>query len=165
MLNLYEAGKDGSWRLPDLAYDGEAWAAVRLHCDSASLPAAGETLALLQANVQYLNLEGTECQLPEGWLSLPVLTAEKLSAVSENQDVVRRVVEAEAARLQELAGQAARREDWKEVQTLLNRVREMASCSAVGFRALVGERQHVPPVHLVVQRIEAKIRRFLRFVV
>ena len=36
-------------------------------------------------------------------------------------------------------------------------------CSAVGFAAFVGERQYVLPVHLVIQRIEAKVRRFLRF--
>jgi len=126
MLNLYEAAKDGSWRLPDLAYDGEAWAAVRLHLGAASLPATSETLALLQANVAYFDLEGTECQIPEVWLSVPVLDREKFMAIAENQDVVRRVIEAEAAKLQEIASLAARRGDWKEVQELLNKVREMA---------------------------------------
>src|ERR1019366_6805626 len=37
--------------------------------------------------------------------------------------------------------------------------------STVGFAAFVGECQHVLPVHLVVQRIEAKVSRLLRFVV
>jgi hypothetical protein len=37
------------------------------------------------------------------------------------------------------------------------------SCrSAVGFAAFIGESQNVLPVHLVVQRIEAKAGRFLR---
>jgi Ca-activated chloride channel family protein len=126
MLNLYEAAKDGSWRLPDLAFDGEAWAAVRLHVESASLPVAGETLALLQANVAYLDLEGAGCQIPEVWLTLPVLVKERFLEVAESQDVVRRVIEAEAAKLQELAGQAAKRGDWKDVKAILNKVREMA---------------------------------------
>src|SRR5215470_9436318 len=38
-------------------------------------------------------------------------------------------------------------------------------CSAIGFAAFVGELQHIGPIHLVVQRIEAKTRRSLRFVV
>ena len=38
------------------------------------------------------------------------------------------------------------------------------SCrSAVGFAAFVGVGQNVFPIHLVVQRIEAKAGRFLRF--
>ena len=129
MLNLYEAAKDGSWRLPDLAYDGEAWSAVRLHLGAASLPATSETLALLQANVAYVDLEGTERQITEAWLTLPVLDSEKFLSIPENKDVVRRVVEAEAAKLQEIASLAARSGDWKKVQELLNKVRDMATHS------------------------------------
>src|SRR4029077_14667300 len=36
-------------------------------------------------------------------------------------------------------------------------------CSTVGFAALIGVGQNVPPVHLVVQGIETKAGRFLRF--
>ena len=40
------------------------------------------------------------------------------------------------------------------------------SCrSAIGFAAFIGKRQNVLPVHLVVQRVETKAGRFLRFVV
>jgi Ca-activated chloride channel family protein len=126
LLNLYEIVKDGSWRLPDLAYDGEAWAAMRLHVDAASLPAADETLALLEASVAYLDLEGAECQMPQAWLTLPILKENEFLSVREDQDVIRRVKEAEAARLQEAAGRAARLGDWKEVYALLARAREMA---------------------------------------
>jgi Ca-activated chloride channel family protein len=130
MLNLYEATKDGSWRLPDLAYDGEAWAAVRLHVSAGTLPdAVGERLALLQASVIYLDLEGAEHRLPEAWLTLPLIPAEKFLAISEDQDVIRRVKEAEAAKLQEAASRAAKRGDWKEVEKLLAEAKEMASHS------------------------------------
>ena len=129
MLNLYETAKDGSWRLPDLAYDGEAWAAVRLYLGSASLPAAGETLALLQGSVVYLDLKGFECQTPEVWLTLPVVTEKEFKKVPVNGDVVRRVTEAEAAKLQEDAGRAAKAGDWKTVDMLLSQAREMAQHS------------------------------------
>lgn len=129
MLNLYEESNDGSWRMPDLAYDGEAWAAVRLHADSASLPVVGETLALLQAYVAYEDLEGSVCKIPEIWFTLPVFENAKFFALEENADVLRRVTDAEAARLQEAASRAARQGDWNEVQAILSKAREMAKRS------------------------------------
>jgi Ca-activated chloride channel family protein len=129
MLNVYEAAKDGSWRLPDLVYDGEAWAAVRLHIDAKSLPAAGETLALLQATVLYLDLDATERQMHEDWLTLPVMTEEKFRAVPESPDVIRRAIEAEAAQMQEFASIAAKRGDWGQVNRILAKAREMAEHS------------------------------------
>jgi len=36
-------------------------------------------------------------------------------------------------------------------------------CAAIGFAAGVSEPQYVLPVHLVVQSVETKVRRFLRF--
>jgi hypothetical protein len=36
-------------------------------------------------------------------------------------------------------------------------------CSALGFAAFIGECQDIFPVHLVVQRVETKVGRFLRF--
>jgi hypothetical protein len=115
--------------LPDLAYDGEGWAAVRLHVDSSSLPAVGETLAVLEAHVACTDPEGVECRIPEVWLTLPVVQQEGFLATSENKDAVRRVAEAEASRLQEWARHAARTGDWKQVQNLLARAREMAKHS------------------------------------
>src|ERR1019366_7496059 len=123
------AANDGSWRLPDLVYDGEAWAALRLQVAAASLPSVGETLALLQASVAYLDLDGTECRMPECWLTLPVLKEAKFLAIPEDQDVISRVIEAEAAKLQELAGKAAKRRDWDQVNQLLAKVRKMAAHS------------------------------------
>ena len=42
----------------------------------------------------------------------------------------------------------------------------VGSCrSAIGFAAFVGETQNVLTVHLVIQRVEAEVGRFLRFVV
>jgi len=86
-------------------------------------------LALLQASVIYLDLEGAEHRLPEAWLTLPLIPAEKFLAISEDQDVIRRVKEAEAAKLQEAASRAAKRGDWKEVEKLLAEAKEMASHS------------------------------------
>jgi hypothetical protein len=48
---------------------------------------------------------------------------------------------------------------------VLKRLAIYAGCSAIGFAAFVGENQNVLSVHLVVQSIEAKVGRSLRFVV
>jgi len=36
-------------------------------------------------------------------------------------------------------------------------------CSAIGLAAFIGEGQNIFPVHLVVQRVETNVGRFLRF--
>jgi Ca-activated chloride channel family protein len=129
MLNLYERATDGSWRLPDLAYDGEVWAAVRLHVESESIPAVGESLAILRAHAAYVDLEGIERQISEVWLTLPVLEKDRYLAISENEDARRRVIEAEASRLQDSAGRAARNGDWNQVQELMSLAKDMAGHS------------------------------------
>ena len=111
MLNPYEAGENNSWRLPDLAYDGEAWAAVRLTLDARSVPGVSETLAVLQASVSYLDLESNSGHFPEVWLTLPVVEQDRYIAIPKDENVIRRVNEAEAAKLQELASHAAKRCD------------------------------------------------------
>jgi Ca-activated chloride channel family protein len=129
LLNLYEPTKEAAWRLPDLVYDGEAWAAIRLHVNPSALPAIGETVAILQASVSFRDLAGSESQLPETWLSLPVLTEEAFRVLPEVESVARRFHEAEAARLQEFASRAARQGDWSRVDSLLAQARDLASNS------------------------------------
>ncbi len=125
MLNLYAATVDG-WRLPDLAYDGEAWAALRLTVDAEAVPAIGESLVLCKASVTCRNLEGEEIQIPTSWFSLPVLSQKEYEAAELDDSVIRRVTEAEAAKLQANAASAARERDWTEVDRLLAQVRAMA---------------------------------------
>jgi Ca-activated chloride channel family protein len=129
LLNFYEAAGNGCWRLPDLVYDGEAWAAVRLGVDTAILPAVGEKLELLQASVVYQDLKGVETEIPAGWLALQVMVDDEFRALAEDQPVIRRFREAEAARLQEFASRAARRHDWNEVDSLLAQARKLSADS------------------------------------
>src|SRR5205807_9115114 len=48
---------------------------------------------------------------------------------------------------------------------VLERLAVYACCSAVRFATFIGKCQHVFSVHLVVQSVEAKVGRSLRFVV
>lgn len=125
MLNLYESVGEG-WRLPDLAYDGEAWAALRLSVDAEAVPAIGESLALCEVSVTYRSLEGEEIQIPTSWFSLPVLSQKDYETSPKDDNVIRRVTEAEAAQLQAKAASAAREGNWTEVNRLLAQVRAMA---------------------------------------
>jgi Ca-activated chloride channel family protein len=129
LLNLYELAKDGAWRLPDLSYDGEAWAAIRLHVNPSALPAIGEMVAILHASVSFRDLAGSESEVPESWLSLPVLTEEAFRLLPEEESTARRFHEAEAARLQEFASRAARQGDWNRVDDLLAQARSLAANS------------------------------------
>jgi Ca-activated chloride channel family protein len=149
LLNLYEPGKDGAWRLPDLVYDGEAWAAIRLHVNPSAVPAVGETLAILQASVAYRDLAGPESEAPESWLSLPVLTEEAFRGLPEDESIARRFHEAEAARLQEFASRAARQGDWDGVDGLLAQARSLSVNSpwlnevVTNLQALAAQRDDV----------------------
>src|ERR1019366_4895890 len=82
-----------------------------------------------QASVKYSDLEGAGAAIPESWLTLPVLNKENFLAVAISQDVFRRVIEADAAKLQDRASKAARKGDWDEVDRLLIKVRKMAEHS------------------------------------
>jgi hypothetical protein len=48
---------------------------------------------------------------------------------------------------------------------VLERLVVYSCCSTVGLAAFIGERQHIRPIHFVVQGVKAKTRRFLRFLV
>lgn len=90
---------------------------------------AGEQLALVLASVTFRNLEGTEENVPEQWLTLPIVSEEDFQRVAGDEEVIRRVKEAEAARLQEFAGRAARKGDWKGVERFLADARRLAADS------------------------------------
>jgi Ca-activated chloride channel family protein len=127
ILNSYERNDRGEWRLPDLAYEGEVWAAVRLYIDKTLIPATGEAFPVIQARASYRDLEGTEHALAECWLSLPSVTTEQFQSVPEDLPMLRRVREAEAALLQETASRAAKDNNWVEVDRALSEARRLAA--------------------------------------
>src|SRR6266478_1021326 len=55
--------------------------------------------------------------------------------------------------------------EWSVLLDVLERLAVHACCSAIRFATFIGECQHILSVHLVVQSVEAKIGRSLRFVV
>ncbi|MFC1830494.1 VWA domain-containing protein [Thermodesulfobacteriota bacterium] len=123
VLNGYPSDEDGSWRLPDLAYGGEAWAAVRLR-----IPYSAEQVKqeILKASVVFETLDGSVQSLEPEVIALPWLPQEAYLAVATDPLVAERVGELQAADLQDQARVAARRGDWKRVDALLSRARREA---------------------------------------
>ncbi len=129
MLNDYVATGDGAWRLPDLAFGGEAWAVLRLRVPRTGLPILGPDAAALSVcsvSLHYAALDGEPRAIQPQSLELPTLPAAAFQAIAEDELVARRAGELEAAALQMQARAAARRGDWSGVDHVLLRVRGIA---------------------------------------
>lgn len=121
LLNGYPE-VDGGWRLPDLAYDGEAWALARLR-----IPAAvgdrPDAPVLLSARADMIGMDGEPIEPLSARLILPSLPAPAFGAVAEDALVRRRAQELEAANLQEKARLAALAGQWDRVQAIIQQAR------------------------------------------
>ncbi len=120
--NGYERDS-AAWKLPDLAYEGEAWALVRITVPAGSI---SETTTLLEARAEMVDLDGAPLHAGPSRLVLPSLPAGAFSAVAEDDLVARRAQELDAAKLQEEARQAANEGDWGRVDGLLVQARHAA---------------------------------------
>ena len=121
-VNGYPLRDDGTLALPDLAYDGEAWALLQIRAPGGRLETAS-----VRVGVDYTGLDDTPRSLPPVELVLPSLPAAAFAALAEEPMVVQRVQELEAARLQEAARLAARSGDWARVDALLRTARAGAA--------------------------------------
>jgi Ca-activated chloride channel homolog len=122
--------KDGVWRLPDLAYESEAWAMLRLSVAKAIVK-AGENapISLLSASVSYSADQGSGVAGPVS-LALGSLPAAAHIALAEDEGVARRAQEVRFAEFQRDAAEAARGGDWKRVDRVLKKARAEAAGNA-----------------------------------
>jgi Ca-activated chloride channel homolog len=137
VLNRYARTAQGAWRLPDLAYGGEAWALLRLTVD-AELTASDGMLALLEVKASWRDLEGEVGEASSRLPALPVMPAAAYAAVAEDDLVRRRVEEVMVAGLQDTAREAARRQDWRAVERTLAKARTLARDNE-WMQSVVGE--------------------------
>jgi Ca-activated chloride channel family protein len=127
VLNKFNRNADGGHRMPDLAYEGESWAVIRLTVPRTRAGAGdGAPVALGAVAVSYLDLDGKLQKLAPVTVSLPSLLPVAFGAVAEDPVVTQRVRELEAANIQDRAERAARAGDWPEVRRLLREARENA---------------------------------------
>ena len=134
MLNDYSSTGDNAWRLPDLAFGGEAWAVVRLRVPSPALvnrrPGDGagtDPISLASFSLRYTTLDGEPRAIQPRSLSLQAFPASAFNAIAEDELVVRRAGELEVAHLQGAARAAARHGDWDAVVAALQKAERVAA--------------------------------------
>lgn len=119
LLNDYAGNAQQGWRLPDVAWGAEAWAVLRIRLPKGMLPQEGQSLLCIEVSVKGSDLDGNSIALlPEG-LALPALNSAAIGAVAEDELVVRRLAELEAAGVLTRTREAARSNDWDRVDRLL----------------------------------------------
>lgn len=123
MLNDLPA--EGSvWRLPDLAWEAEAWAVLRLTVPAAVLPRPGERLAVLRVALSGMDVDGNTVDLERSSLALPVMSPSSRTSLSPDALVERRVTELLAAKALLDMRQAATRGQWATVESMLAQAME-----------------------------------------
>ncbi|NNC55750.1 MAG: hypothetical protein HKO07_08525, partial [Pseudomonadales bacterium] len=138
VLNRYSQAGLNEWRLPDLAYGGEAWAVLRLTFDSNWGGGAANDQAFLFQSMLHYQDTGSDADARttaaehtlEASLALPVMSQGQFAQLAEDETVSARCSELFFADLQEQAGNAARRGDWPSVDSLLARMDVAASENA-----------------------------------
>ena len=119
LLNPFQGSLEAGWRLPDLAYGAEAWCVLCLTVPKSLVPAEGKTLHFLEITASGEDLEANQVLLAPARLTLPAVSAAALSAVAEDEMVVRRMSELEASTLLAVARGAAGAGNWNEVDRML----------------------------------------------
>ena len=123
MLNEYGAASDHAWWLPDLAYGGEAWAIVRFKVPRKLVASRTATLGTIA--LRYTGIDGEPRALQPEACTLPVLPASAFGAISEDELVLRRMGELDAAEIQLQARRAAMDGDWDTVMSLLRKAEKL----------------------------------------
>ena len=135
-----------TWLLPDVAYGGEAWAVFRLTVGEDALSQVDTTgnLTVLELTASFADMNGARHETPKVFVTLPLMPADAYEALAENELVRQRVLELRSADFQRRAAEAARVENWGEVDRLLLQAESEA-----------GDNPWVAEVLVVLRRIAA----------
>ena len=126
MLNEYGAASENAWWLPDLAYGGEAWAIVRFKVPKKLVGSVtGDPVTLGTIALRYTGIDGEPRAIQPEACALPALPASAFGAISEDELVLRRVGELEAAEIQLKARHAAMNGEWDTVLRLLRKAEKL----------------------------------------
>ena len=126
MLNEYGAASANAWWLPDLAYGGEAWAIVRFKVPEKLVGSVtGNPVTLGTIALRYTGIDGEPRAIQPEACTLPVLPASAFGAITEDELVLRRVGELEAAEIQLKARHAAMNGEWDTVMRLLRKAEKL----------------------------------------
>ena len=105
------------WSMPDIASEGEGWALFKLKIKKEHV--SDNPIELLTCWVKYKNTEGEEKECKPVKLILDPLHPNAFSAIEENEKVKARSSELIVSQYQNKATEAARLENWVEVDRLI----------------------------------------------
>ena len=120
ILNGYPQDQEGRFTLPDLAYQADVWALVKVKlteniCDQKS----GSSIPILTATMDFLDTEGADHRSDPTKLHIELLSQNDHAELAVNPTVQQRSIELRAASLQEQAYIAAKREDWNKIDQIM----------------------------------------------
>ena len=110
---------DEGWLLPDLAWGSEAWAVLSVRIPRSAMSAEGASTDCLHVEAYAADLEGNHHFFGSLPLGLTALNSAAYGAVAEDPLVLRRLAEIEAGNLLRAIRDAANKEDWAEVDRIL----------------------------------------------
>ena len=120
LMNDYKQLGEHSWQLPEVSYEGEVWALVKLTVP-ADLPglADGGDVEILKCFLSFNDI-GTDLADTRSYsLKLPRLPAAAWAAIAEDAQVTARIQEVRVAQIQQQLRTAAMRRDWAAVDALI----------------------------------------------
>jgi Ca-activated chloride channel family protein len=158
LLNDYKQLEDGSWRLPDVSYDGEVWALVKITVPAdLPAPANGGDMEILKGFLSFSDIDTDLADTRSYSLRLPQLPAEAWAAIAENESVKARMQEVRVAQIQQQLRTAARRGDWRTVEELIKQAELEAGDNAWLKASLVSIKRYA------TARDEARMSKEARY--
>ena len=120
LLNGYAQDQGGRFIIPDLAYEADVWALLKVTIDKNVCDGTiGTWIKLLTATIDYVDREGNENRTEPSVLGIELMSEEAYAALPLEETVRQRSLEIRAAALQEQAQTAARNGDWALVDRIM----------------------------------------------
>jgi Ca-activated chloride channel homolog len=120
LLNDYKQLDGGSWQLPDVSYDGEVWALVKVIVPAdLPTPANGADVEILKGFLSFADIDTGIADTRSYSLRLPQVPVAAWATIVEDDSVKARMQEVRVAQIHKLLREAAMNRDWGTVDELV----------------------------------------------
>jgi Ca-activated chloride channel family protein len=128
LLNGFSQDQEGRFILPDLAYEADVWALmkVKINKDLCEQP-INSSIKVLTATLDFLDLDGNDKRTEPCILGIELLSQDAHASLAIEDTVKQRSIELRAATLQEQAQIAARGNDWAQVDQIMEKLEELGA--------------------------------------
>ena len=131
VLNGYTRDQEGRFSLPDLTYDADVWALlkIKLTKDICDKPVKA-FVKILTATIDFVDTEGAECRTEPLVVNLEIQLSDTIAELAIDETVNLRSIELRAATFQEQAQMAAREGDWSRVDQIMEKLKKLGNENA-----------------------------------